>query len=459
MGKSLTELPRQTTLSDSDLVLIDSDGVSNSMTVGNLKTNLKPSTAGTADKAVADSNEQNIASTYLKRLNISDHTLTVVNGASSAVQTLTLPDTTYNTGSTATSGLTKLYTSTGENTDGTMTQAAITSALSAINSFDIAVVDALPTSNISTHTLYLVPGTGASQNARDEYIYVNGSWEKIGTTVADLANIPYVDSVTQSGSTVTVSRNNSSSQTINVGVTQLTLGAGFTASTITDTGSIGLETITSASTAGPTASVTGTESSTIAVPKLTVDEYGRVTSLTEFTLTNKDTTYSNGTGLDLNDGTFSLSTCVAGGSVGPTADVTGTNGSTMSIPALTIDNYGRVTSIDSKTFTAQSPTYTPEILGIGFGTCNTASTVTAKEATLSNYELITNGVISIKFAAAVPASATLSINGKTAKPLYYRGAAIVAGVISAGDIATLIYDGTNYHVIAVDGTIDGGDEG
>ena len=38
-------------------------------------------------------------------------------------------DTTYNTGTDATSGLTKLYVGTGNNTDGTMTQSAITSAL------------------------------------------------------------------------------------------------------------------------------------------------------------------------------------------------------------------------------------------------------------------------------------------------------------------------------------------
>ena len=39
------------------------------------------------------------------------------------------PNTTYSTGTATTSGLTKLYTSTGSSTDGTMTRAAITSAL------------------------------------------------------------------------------------------------------------------------------------------------------------------------------------------------------------------------------------------------------------------------------------------------------------------------------------------
>ncbi len=43
--------------------------------------------------------------------------------------TISATDTTYETGTAETSGLTKLYTETGENTDGTMTQAAITTAL------------------------------------------------------------------------------------------------------------------------------------------------------------------------------------------------------------------------------------------------------------------------------------------------------------------------------------------
>lgn len=48
-------------------------------------------------------------------------------------------------------------------------------------------------------------------------------------------------------------------------------------------------------TKGPTANVTGTEGQTIKVPKITVDSFGHVTGLTEYTYTSKDTTYSNAT--------------------------------------------------------------------------------------------------------------------------------------------------------------------
>lgn len=95
-------------------------------------------------------------------------------------------------------------------------------------------------------------------------------------------------------------------------------------------------------------------------------------------------------------------------------------------------------------------TYTPEKLGIGIGECATAASTTAKEATLTGYELKENGIVAVKFTYAVPASSTLNINSKGAKPIYYQGAAIVDQVIRAGYTATFAYDGTNYVLISVD---------
>lgn len=100
-------------------------------------------------------------------------------------------------------------------------------------------------------------------------------------------------------------------------------------------------------------------------------------------------------------------------------------------------------SVDNNT------TYTPASLGGGYGTCPTAAATAAKTAALSGYSLVTGGTVAVRFTYDVPASATLNINGKGAKPIYYRGAAITAGVIRAGDIATFIYS-TQYHVIAID---------
>lgn len=51
------------------------------------------------------------------------------------------------------------------------------------------IVDSLPTENISTSTIYLVPSTKPeAENVYDEYIYVNGNWEHIGSTSIDLSD-------------------------------------------------------------------------------------------------------------------------------------------------------------------------------------------------------------------------------------------------------------------------------
>ena len=94
-------------------------------------------------------------------------------------------------------------------------------------------------------------------------------------------------------------------------------------------------------------------------------------------------------------------------------------------------------------------TYSNVSLGQGYATCSTAAATVAKTAALSSYALTTGGIVAVKFTNDVPAGATLNINSKGARPIYYKGAAITAGVIKAGDTATFIYS-TNYHLISVD---------
>lgn len=95
-------------------------------------------------------------------------------------------------------------------------------------------------------------------------------------------------------------------------------------------------------------------------------------------------------------------------------------------------------------------TYTNASLGQGYGTCTTAAATTTKAVTLSNYVLVTGGIVSVKFTYAVPAGATLNVNSKGAKAIYHRGAAITANTIGAGDTATFIYNGSQYHLLSVD---------
>lgn len=95
-------------------------------------------------------------------------------------------------------------------------------------------------------------------------------------------------------------------------------------------------------------------------------------------------------------------------------------------------------------------TYANYSLGHGYGTCATAEATVAKVVTLASYSLATGGTVAVRFDYAVPAAATMNINSKGAKAIYYREAAITAGIIKAGDIATFIYNGTNYILLAID---------
>lgn len=69
--------------------------------------------------------------------------------------------------------------------------------------------------------------------------------------------------------------------------------------------------------------------------------------------TSTDTKYYAGAGLSLSGTTFSLSSSgVTSGSYGPSANVNGTNGTTISVPQITVDSYGRVTSLVNRTYTS-----------------------------------------------------------------------------------------------------------
>ena len=80
----------------------------------------------------------------------------------------------------AVSDLTNYYTKSQ-----TYTRTEIDQKISAIPKFSISVVSALPSTGISATTIYLVPG-GADNNLYTEYIYVNGTWEILGSQRIDL---------------------------------------------------------------------------------------------------------------------------------------------------------------------------------------------------------------------------------------------------------------------------------
>ena len=94
-------------------------------------------------------------------------------------------------------------------------------------------------------------------------------------------------------------------------------------------------------------------------------------------------------------------------------------------------------------------TYSNISLGQGYGTCTTAAATTAKVVTMTSYTLRAGGIVVVEFTNAVPANATMNINTKGAKPIYYNGVAITDNVIEAGDTVTFMYS-TNYHILSID---------
>ena len=58
-----------------------------------------------------------------------------------------------------------------------------------ITSISFEIVQTLPTTDISTSTIYLVPKSPSGTNdVYTEYVYINSGWEKIGETQIELSN-------------------------------------------------------------------------------------------------------------------------------------------------------------------------------------------------------------------------------------------------------------------------------
>lgn len=71
----------------------------------------------------------------------------------------------------------------------TYSRAEVQNLINSITTMNVQVVTSLPTSNISSTTIYLVPKANSeTDNVYDEYLYANSNWEKIGDTTIDLSN-------------------------------------------------------------------------------------------------------------------------------------------------------------------------------------------------------------------------------------------------------------------------------
>ena len=137
---------------------------------------------------------------------------------------------------------------------------------------------------------------------------------------------------------------------------------------------------------------------------------------------------------------------------------TSSSGSLVQVlTGIKMDAKGHVTGVVSAGLWSPDNNTTYNNVKLGSGSASaTLGTSPAFTASLSNYTLDggNGGTVSIKFSNDVPASATLNINSKGAKAIYYKGVAITAGVIQSGDTATFMYDGSHYVLLCVDRSIE-----
>ena len=70
------------------------------------------------------------------------------------------------------------------------TREEVEELVNSIPKFTFKIVETLPTSNISTSTIYLIPKSSSLEdvNLYDEYAYIDNKWEKIGDTKISLDN-------------------------------------------------------------------------------------------------------------------------------------------------------------------------------------------------------------------------------------------------------------------------------
>ena len=135
----------------------------------------------------------------------------------------------------------------------TYSSTKINELISNLNQFNVVVVNELPSAGTS-HTLYFVPQSGASgSDVMDEYMWIENTWELVGTTRIDLSQYYTVaetnalldekQGVLTAGANVTIDSGN----TISVDVaTENTLGVVKVGSglAIDNAGTISLEEIT-----------------------------------------------------------------------------------------------------------------------------------------------------------------------------------------------------------------------
>ena len=132
---------------------------------------------------------------------------------------------------------------------------------------------------------------------------------------------------------------------------------------------------------------------------------GNAATATQFSANKSVTLTGDVTGTASSKAGWSVATTLAdsgvtAGTYGPSADVTGNNNATISVPQITVDEKGRVTSVVNKTLTCKNNTYTVNNKtltiqkngsNVATFTANSGSDVTCNITVPTNTNQLTNG--------------------------------------------------------------------
>ena len=119
---------------------------------------------------------------------------------------------------------------------------------------------------------------------------------------------------------------------------------------------------------------------------------------------------------------------------------------------MVIDENGNIKDGGKKISDLQLKVTDCAMLGGGFPTCTTAGGTPAKTVSIPHFLLLPNCRISVLFQNAFTATnPTLSINSGAAIAIRHFGRAMEIGKVHANTILTMIYDGTYWQVVGIEG--------
>ena len=325
-----------------------------------------------------------------------------------------------------------------------------------ISQFDYKVVGSLPTPSASTmHTIYLAPSTNPkTQNEKDEFITimtereVEGQvvtvyvWEQIGSTTIDLSDYS------------TTAEMNAAINAAAQDIMALIPQDATALNQLADKAWVATQIAENAGTfRGTFASVEELEATT--------GNHNNDYAFVSVTDQDGDNDYDrykyNGTQwvfeYRLNNTHFTASELAAIHS-GITATLVSKLNVLPTASELQTAFNDRYTKSETDTLLAQKQASITDgaQIGLGFGVCDTDADTAAKVVAIPSFILLKNMPVSIRFTNSINVvGATLNISSTGAKPLFIQGAALQGGLVKGGCTVTVIYDGTNWNIVGIEG--------